>query len=150
MKYETYQDIIAADNYHGFEFVSVGKKGSILKRIEFDPTEIPEVYNLSLGDVNEQGIIDHDIISDNGDRNKILATILKVIDNFCSRYPERWVYFCGSTKERTRLYRIAVGLNLEELSVKFYIFAEADEEDYYIPFKKNMEIKAFLIKRKPI
>jgi hypothetical protein len=150
MKYETYRGIAFAQDGQAFEFLSVGHKGSILKRIEFVSTETPDIYNLVLGDVNDDGKINYNSISDNGDRNKILATIVKVIEDFCCQYPERWVYFCGSTRERTRLYRMAVGLNLEELSIKFYIFAEVDNEEEYILFDKNMDIKAFLVKRKPV
>jgi hypothetical protein len=60
------------------------------------------------------------------------------------------IYFRGSTKERTRLYRMAVGLNLEELSRTYDIYAEVIQEDQFIPFQKNLEISAFLVKRKDI
>lgn len=86
--------------------------------------------------------------TDNGDRNKILATVVNAIDEYTKRYPMRWIYFRGSTKGRTRLYRMAVGLNLKELSAKFEIYAEADENEEFIPFQKNMNLEAFLIKRK--
>ncbi len=37
-------------------------------------------------------------------------------------YPERWVYFEGSTAARTRLYRMAISLNFDELSSHLDIF----------------------------
>lgn len=148
MKYEIYSDLLIASDLRVFEFVSIGKYGSIPKRITFIPTELPEVYNLAFGDINENGEIDDYSISDNGDRNKILATIARVIELYTARYPERYIYFCGSTKERTRLYRMAVSINQEELSEKFEIFAEVDDSTEFLPFQKNMHISAFLIKRK--
>ncbi|MFC3830224.1 MULTISPECIES: DUF6934 family protein [Niastella] len=85
-------------------------------------------------------------MSDNGDRNKILATVAKAVDDFTEKYPDRWVIFRGSTRERTRLYRMAVGINQDELSAKFEIYVYV--EDQILPFAKNLEINAFLIKRK--
>ena len=48
--------------------------------------------------------------------------------------------------ERTRLYRIAIGLNLDELSQIFEIYVYAEEG--LKPFCKDMEVNVFVIKRK--
>jgi hypothetical protein len=87
-------------------------------------------------------------ISNNGDRNKILATILKVVITYTKRFPERWVYFRGSTENRTRLYRIAITLHLEELREMFEIMADLNGDLEFIQFEKGLNIKAFLVKRK--
>ena len=113
MKYEIYSDLDYTYDYSVVDFLSIGKKGAIPKRITFTGTELVNVYNLAFGDIDENGELDDYRISDNGDRNKILATVVKVVDNYTKKYPLRWVIFSGSTKERTRLYRIAVGINLE-------------------------------------
>lgn len=94
------------------------------------PTEIDGIYNLAFGDIIENGEIDDYCITDNGDRNKILATVFDVVNTYTARYPERMIYFRGSTIERTRLYRIAIGLNLEELSRVFDIYRS-------LPYKKK-------------
>lgn len=146
MNYEIYSDLKVNNNFSVFEFVSIGKKGSIIKRIAFTPTEVNNIYNLAFGDINEDNEIDDYTISDNGDRNKILATIVSIVEAYTSRYPKRWIIFRGSTKERTRLYRMAIGLNLEELSSKFYIYAYLNEEIF--TFSKNMKVSAFLIRKK--
>jgi hypothetical protein len=148
MKYEMYTDLIESTDLRVFEFKSIGKYGCISKRIAFVPTDLPSVYNLVFGDVNENNEIDDFSISDNGDRNKILATLVNVIRLYTDKYPERLIYFRGSTKERTRLYRMAVGLNLEELSKKFEIYGEVDGGMDFVPFYKNMKISGFLVKRK--
>ena len=75
MKYEIYKDIKIANDFRISEFVSIGRFGAIPKRIAFIPTVLPEVYNLAFGDINDDGTIDDYSISNNGDRNKILATI---------------------------------------------------------------------------
>ena len=85
MKYEIYSDFVIARDFHVFEFASTGKFGRIPKRIAFIPTELPEVYNLAFGDINENGEIDDYAISDNGDRNKILATLAKVIELYTDK-----------------------------------------------------------------
>jgi len=146
MKYEMYSDYNFTEDYSVFNFISIGKNGSIPKRITFTTTELKNVYNLAFGDVDENGDLDDYRISDNGDRNKILATVFNVVDIYTKKFPERWIAFRGSTRERTRLYRMAVGLNLEELSLIFEIYAFIDQE--LRVFTKGMEINAFVIKRK--
>ena len=147
-KYEIYADYIAADDLSVFDFESIGKKGSIKKRIAFMPTEMERVYNLAFGDVDDDGEVDDYRVSNNGDRNKILATIATVVSEYTKRYPDRYIYFQGSTAERTRLYRMAISLNLDELSVTFDIFSQTEDGTQFVRFKKNMPARGFLIKRK--
>lgn len=146
MKYEAYSDIKFTPDFSVIDFISIGKKGAIPKRIVFTKTESRNVYNLAFGDIDENDEIDDFKISDNGDRNKILATIVTIVDDYTIKYPERMILFSGSTKERTRLYRMAIGINLEELSKTFDIFAYIQNE--LVPFTKDVEVNAFVIKRK--
>lgn len=146
MKYDVYLDFKYTDDYDAFDFLSIGKKGPVSKRITFTNTEHESIYNLAFGDIDENGDIDDFKVSDNGDRNKILATVAYVVEVYTNKFPERWILFRGSTKERTRLYRMAIGLNLEELTIKFDIYGLT--QTGMIIFCKNMETNAFLIKRK--
>lgn len=148
MKYAVYSLYVKSDDLSLFDFVSDGVKGVIKKRATFMPTTLNGVYNLAFGDVNEENEIDDYRVTNNGDRNQILATIVMIVSEYTRRYPERWVYFRGSTAERTRLYRMAVGLNLEELSLEFVIYAEVAEKEDFVVFRKNMDIQAFLVRRK--
>ena len=147
MKDEVYE-LEFTDDLTSFDFVSVGKNGRISKRISFKPTETENAYNLSFGDVTEADRINDSSISNNGDRNKILATVVSAVDQFTKRYPWRTVYFIGSTDARNRLYRMAISLRWKELSAKYLIYADADSEDEWVPFQKNMEINAISIVRK--
>ena len=148
MKYEVYTELVASKDHSVFDFVSKGKIGFISKRIEFTPTEMPDVYNLSFGDLNERGEVDDFIVSNNGDRNKILATIFEVVKSYTQKYPGHWIFFSGSTEERNRLYRMAVGLNFEELNSFFNIYII--EDGLIVPFGKNKTISAFLVRRKTV
>jgi hypothetical protein len=147
MNYETYtirygHDLSVAD------FESIGRHGVIRKRVAFMPTSTPEVFYLAYGDLEDDGEINDYSRSNNGDRNKILATIAKVIVEYTARYPERFIHFMGSTVERTRLYRMAISIHLEELSELFEIYAEVENSIELALFHKNMKVNAFLIKRK--
>ena len=148
MKYEVYASIEVTDDFSVFDFISIGRNGAIPKRIAFTKTVWDNVYNLAFGDVGNTGKINDHSVSNNGDRNKILATVAKVIEDYTKKYPDRWIIFKGSTNERTRLYRMAVGLHLGELSAKFEIYAFVDGR--IIQFSKDLKINAFLVKKKNI
>jgi hypothetical protein len=148
MNYDIYSDFIADPYFNRFDFISEGHKGMIPKRILFTPTRWPSTYNLAFGDVTESGEIDDFRISDNGDRNKILATVVKVVEMYTIKFPDRWIYFTGSTEQRTRLYRMAVTIHLEELTDMFDFFAEVKGQVGFVRFQKGLNINAFLVKKK--
>jgi hypothetical protein len=147
MKHERYVPIYEEDDLGAFEFLSIGKNGTVKKRIAFERTAIKDIYSLSLASIRNDGSLDFDDISDNGDRNKVLATVARAVEIYTTRYPKRLIYFKGNSPTRTRLYRMAIGLNLEELSQSFEIFAVVEGRTYPIPFQRNMEVMAFLIRR---
>jgi len=92
-------------------------------------------------------------ITNNGDRNIILATVAKSVYLFTEKYPNKLVFFKGSTVGRTRLYRRAISINLQELSETFTIFgAIKNEFDNVtsVAFKPNEDFFGFIIKRKEI
>lgn len=146
MQYDVYKNLYIKEGYSVFVFFSIGRKGMVPKRIVFAPTEYDNVYNLVFGDIDMDGEINDYSISDNGDRNKVLATVTHAIDIYLNSYPERLIFFTGSTKGRTRLYRMAISLNFEYLSSKFEVHCQTDTGIF--PFEKNMEVIGFLIRRK--
>jgi len=111
MKYGRYNSVYEAEDLSILEFMSKGRNGIVRKRIIFAKTETKGIYNLAFGNIGANNNFDDGIISNNGDRNEILATIAMAVDKY------------------TRLYRMAIGINLRELSKKFEIFAEVDGED---------------------
>ena len=148
MKYERYAAVYEADDLSVFEFISEGRNGKIKKRIVFAKTEMRGVYNIAFGNISANNTLDDETINDNGDRNKVLATVAQAVDRYTRRYPRRWIYFSGSTYARTRLYRMAISLNLDELTKIFEIYAEVNGQEEFVPFHKNMVIEGFLVRRR--
>ena len=107
MKVEKYS-LKAEKNLTAFEFVSEGPKGAIKKLIQFQETNEPNLYNLAFGDKVGQTEINDLAISNNGDSEKVLATVVSALYAFFDKYPAAFVYATGSTKTRTRLYRMGI------------------------------------------
>ena len=130
-----------------FEFISVGNKGRIIKLVQYTPTNYKDLYNLGFGDKNaETGEIDDNVISNNGDSEKVLATVVSTLFAFTDKHKDAMIYATGSSKSRTRLYRMGIAKYLDEAENDFEIFGETEEgwED----FKKNIDYEAFLVIRK--
>ena len=115
--------------------------------VQFIYDEQRSVFNLGFGIIRADGSIDDLATNDNQDRDKILATIAELVYEFTARHPKQFVGFTGSTKERTRLYRMALTLNYEELSKTFDIFGITEEKEMEV-FRKGKSYYAFLVKRK--
>jgi hypothetical protein len=145
--YDRYHFIDISTDAASFEFTSSGPKGDIKKIIQFTQTKAKRVYNLAFGNIKENGSIDDITTNDNKDRDKILNTVFAVVLDFTERFPDSYIFFTGSTKERTRLYRIAITLNHEELTQFFDIWG-LYENDNFESFEKNKNYFGFLLKRK--
>ncbi len=150
MNYERYESLLISANSLEYKFTSNGPKGEIQKVVQFIATSDPSIYNLAFGDLLQDGGVDDHIRNDNNDRNKILATVAATVYEFTARYPDKHVFFTGSTPERTRLYRMAITINLKELKESFEIYGinTAGGADLVEPFLKGEEYQGFLIKRK--
>ena len=112
-----------------------------------------DLYNLfnsrSLGFVdvdNLTGEINDLAKSDNGDSEKILATVAQATLTFTKYHPESLVFAEGSTPIRTRLYRIGISQNFEAISETFLVWGLLGNK--WHPFEKNSDYEAFLVKRK--
>jgi hypothetical protein len=130
-----------------FEFISEGIKGEIPKLIKYSETNLKDMYNLAFGDKNpETGEIDDKVVSNNGDSEKVLATVVATVYAFSDRYPDSWIFATGSTKARTRLYRMGITRYIDEIKNDFEIYGLKENE--WEIFKKKVEYDAFLVKRK--
>jgi hypothetical protein len=129
-----------------FTFFCIGKKGTILKRVSFIEFEFG-FFNMGLGDVDEQtGEVNYLSITDNGDRDKVLATVAEIVEELFKSYPEHTIYFKGTTSSRTRLYQMAINHYFDELNDKFHILGETDNK--ITQFIKNIKYESFLILKK--
>ena len=130
-----------------FEFISEGSKGLIHKLVRYQPTNLKDVYNLAFGDKDHTtGNIDDTVISNNGDSEKVLATVVATVYAFTDKYPNAWIYATGSTKSRTRLYRMGITKFLSEVKDDFEVLGERFDE--WEIFRENVEYEGFLVRRK--
>jgi hypothetical protein len=146
MKLEQYH-LKAEDSLLVFEFTSVGPKGHIPKLIKFSNTNLKDLYNLAFGDKDlNTGEINDLAISNNGDSEKILSTVVGAVYAFTNEFPNSYVYATGSNKARTRLYRMGITKYLNEILKDYEIFGLRNYE--WEHFEKGIEYEAFLAKRK--
>jgi hypothetical protein len=139
--------LASSDKLLTFEFISEGQKGLIYKLVRYQPTNLKDVYNLAFGDKDHlTGDIDDTVISNNGDSEKVLATVVATIYAFTDKYPHAWIYVTGSTKARTRLYRMGITKFISEVTSDFEVLGEL--EDDWVPFKNNVEYEGYLVRRK--
>jgi hypothetical protein len=147
MGYETYQ-LEITESVMIFEFISEGPKGAIKKRIHYQKTSIEDTYNLAFGDVDvETNDFDDKVVTNNNDAEKVLATVAKSVYAFIEEYPNARIYAKGSTSTRTRLYRIGISNNLEEINEQFDVYGLLDGVGWS-RFKKNNNYSAFAMKLK--
>jgi hypothetical protein len=140
-------ELIAEKSLMVFEFTSEGPKGQIPKLIKFSETALKGFYNLAFGDKNsETGDIDDNVVSNNGDSEQVLATVVSAVFAFTDSYKETWVYATGSTKSRTRLYRMGISKYFDEVKQDFQVFGMLDGE--WQEFEKEVDYTAFVVRRK--
>jgi hypothetical protein len=143
MELERYQ-IKTSKNQKVYEFISIGIKGIITKRITYSKMTTPNLYNLALGDVDKiTGKVNYDIVTNNGDRDKVLATVAASVYSFFLKYPNFSIHLTGNTDSRTRLYQMAISNNIDELSIDFHILGKLKGE--ILRFEKGINYEAFFI-----
>jgi hypothetical protein len=137
------------DDYKTFEFVSEGPKGRFKKAVQYLETTTAGIYNLGFGDRNElTNEIDDLVVTNNGDSQKVLATVVKTLFVFTDHYPDAWIMATGSTLARTRLYRMGITNNLLLIEKDFHVFGLKGNS--WVKFEKNGPYEAFLVMRKKI
>lgn len=149
MKLDRYE-LKADEPLTTFEFLSEGPKGKIQKIIQFSlVNQIENVYNLAFGDKNHfTGEIDDRIITDNGDSEKVLATVVAAVYAFCEYFPGAWIYATGSTAARTRLYKMGINKYFDIVKADFEIYGEIQSEwELYV---KGKNYQAFVAQRKKL
>ena len=118
MAEQTYK--ISQVNKHVFEFPSVGKK-HLVKQVSLDEIE-PGIYNMALGTVLDNGTVNFQDSSNNGDVVKVFSTAISCISIFVSGFPDRFIFFRGNTEQKTRVYNEILRRHYNEFSKKFNIF----------------------------
>jgi hypothetical protein len=153
MNYPQYTEIGKAKDWMAFRFLTDGPKGQIWKIVQFAPVGRRGYYSLAFGDLKDDGELDDNSISNNGDTIKILATVAATVTAFLDRYPRCRVIFQGNTAARTRLYRMAINASLPKLETAFVIEGLERLEDgllYLRKFNPLGNYEAFIVRRRRI
>ncbi|HZE84911.1 MAG TPA: hypothetical protein VE035_11430 [Puia sp.] len=146
MKLERYE-LKAEKSLMVFEFVSEGPKGKIYKIVQYGETNLKDLYNLAFGDKDlNTGEINDSIITNNGDSEKVLATVIATVYAFTDKHWDAWIFATGSSRSRTRLYRMGLTKYLIEIEEDFELYGQKEGE--WEIFQKKVEYEAFLTKRK--
>jgi hypothetical protein len=139
---------LATSNHTRYEFLSVGIKGAIKKAVNYIEVA-PGIYNLGFGDLNEAT---HEIKdttrSNNGDRDKVLATVASTVIDFMKQYPDAIIYAAGETPVKTRLYQMGINSNWHEINQLFTIKGYA--KGVWEPFTQKKNYDAFTLTAKEI
>jgi len=138
--------VVVGNEYCFYSFYSEGPKGLIEKAAIY--TKMQEgLYNLAFGDWNADiQSLDDSIRTNNGDRDKVLATVAFTALDFTNQYPNTLLSFEGSTPARTRLYQMGIGNNLSEINKNFEIRGLRLQK--WEPFMQGINYDAFLAQRK--
>ncbi|MBO9617273.1 MAG: hypothetical protein J7619_31605 [Dyadobacter sp.] len=144
MKEKFYQFEASAD-YLYFWFESCSSGCTIPKIVEFDEIEIG-TFNLAFGDIDSHGRLNDSVVSNNGDMEKVLATVVQVVLTFLEKYPTRRVYFSGNSPARNRLYRAILSRDIENWSNVFEV--DGITEGERIAFRQGVNFEGFIVKRK--
>lgn len=150
MRLERY-DYTTDHAFENFTFNSIGPKGLIRKIVSFQGVSVlPDgqpVINLALGDWDELvSTADDRSISNNKDREKILATVAHTVLEYTDVHGQRAVYAKGSTPARTRLYQMSINAHLHEIEKLFDVFGQLNGQ--FFKFEKGVNYEAFLVLRK--
>jgi hypothetical protein len=156
MNYDHYANLRFTEDYHLFLFYSIGPKGNLKKIVAYTELKnLPGSFNLGFGTLKTardgSEYVDDNEISDNNDRNKLLATIALTVYAFTNKYPYKKIYLRGNDKIRTRLYQMAINHAYVELSENFIILGDKAEiagtYDLH-PFERGINYTGFLVQKK--
>lgn len=147
MNYPRYE-YSTEDELNIFEFDSIGTKGKVAKIVQYTEMNIKGYYNLGFGDLDpETKEINDDIVTNNGDGQKVLATVVSTVYAFTGKNTDAYVYATGSNEVRTRLYRMGITNNLEELKRDFYVYGLRNDGEFEL-FIVGEDYLGFLVTRK--
>lgn len=144
-------DYIADHTCGSFTFESNGPRGSIKKIVNYQEAfSFPDgkpVINLGFGNWYEaEGKVDDYAVSNNRDRDKILATVASTIIAYTDVHGKVPVYAQGNTPAKTRLYQMGINANLRDIENLFRIFGLKDGR--WTKFESGINYDAFLVVRK--
>lgn len=132
------------EDLHSFSFISEGKNGKIEKVIRYEKIT-DDVFNLGFGDKDPiTGKINDKVVTNNGDTEKVLATVVSTVFTFTERNSNAYIYATGSNHVRNRLYRRGITKYLSEALDTFAIYGMLPNQEFEI-FNPNTDYVGFLL-----
>jgi len=150
-------ELSANADFTVFEFISGGHNGSIRKAIKYTQTLNHDVYNMGFGDIISENEatgeveIDDEAVSNNGDIEKVLATVAYSFYAFTARYPGVLVLFGGSNTAKVRLYRMVISKYYGEITKTFLVYGAVRNpkgQIVNVPFSPNDNVEGYFVKRR--
>lgn len=139
----------ADPQFTNFKFESVGPNGVIKKIVRYEMVSSLSVLdgnpviNVAFGDWNEENSsIDDTVVSDNKDKDKILATVASTIAKYVEENGGFPVYAIGSTPAKTRLYQMGINAHRPEIEKLFRVYGRLKGK--WEGFKPGINYEAFL------
>ncbi|GAB2569382.1 hypothetical protein GCM10027190_19240 [Spirosoma areae] len=86
-------------------------------------------------------------ITNNDDLRTVMATVMPIVDNFLTKFPDKIVTFSGSDERRTRLYRIVISRGLDKIQKRFLVSGQLDNGQAE-RFQPNENYRRFFIQLK--
>ncbi|GEP98418.1 DUF6934 family protein [Chitinophaga cymbidii] len=144
-------EYLADQTFASFMFQSNGPRGSIRKIVNYQEVfPFPDgrpVINLGFGDWDEDiEKVDDSILSNNQDRDKVLATIASTIVEYTDIHGKMPIYAQGNTPVKTRLYQMAMNAHLHDIEQLFWVFGLS--KGNWTKFEPGINFEAFMIIRK--
>ena len=132
------------EDLHSFSFISEGTNGKVEKVIRYEKIT-NDVFNLGFGDKDPiTGKINDKVVTNNGDTEKVLATVVSTVFTFTERNPNAYIYATGSNHVRNRLYRRGITKYLSEALDTFAIYGMLPNQEFEI-FNPNTDYVGFLL-----
>jgi hypothetical protein len=130
-----------------YNFESISAEKVVLKVVRFTETTLPNVFNLALLDVLADGEESDLSVTNNDDMRTVLATVIRIIDSFLTKFPSVFVTFRGSDDRRTRLYRLVINRELAALQGQFVVLGQL-ENGTLESFQSGRSYRQFYVSRK--
>jgi hypothetical protein len=141
-----------SDTYLDFEFSSIGPKGKITTIVRYSPQNVggTTYFNLAFGGLNPAtGKIEEFAITDNQDREMVLATITATVLEFTRHFPDMIVFAQEIGPVRNRLSQTRIPANWDEISALLFVYG-CEQNKGWQPFRQNvLHYKAFFVEQKP-
>lgn len=132
-----------------FEFESKGPRGVIRKVARFTLLNQGSVYNFGFGDLHPlTGEISDTVVSNNGDGDKILATVATIIMDFTERFPGAAVLIEGTSASRTRRYQMGISKHWSDIKETLQVYGYKSGK--WEPFQTGINYEKFIGRRLPL